>query len=205
MSTRGVRGLNGRLLRPDLALAAERRAHLGERRLEALDLGGGGAQIGALLVDELLGDGVGPYQCLVALEVGLDLVAGRLGVREISLGLVNLGRLAARLEIGELLLGLAKLPRRLLAGGEVGGVVLLEQRRARRHLGAAPHRERHQEALLGRSDLDEIGLGITLPLQRRRGAIEPPPGAAGTCENDQRENRHLATGHRSSPWVFPLT
>ena len=26
---------------------------------------------------------------------------------------------------------------------------------------------------------------------------------AGARKNDQRENRHLATGHRSSPWVFP--
>ena len=57
---------------------------------------------------------------------------------------------------------------------------------------------------LGRSDLDEVGLRVALPLHRRRGAIEPPPGTAGACENDQRKNRHLATGHRSSPPGLPL-
>ena len=50
---RRARGFGGRLLRLDLALAPERRPHLRQRRLEALHLGIGGAQVGALLVDEL--------------------------------------------------------------------------------------------------------------------------------------------------------
>ena len=111
----------------------------------------------------------GLHQHLVALEIGLDLVARGLGVGEIGFGLLDLGRLAAGLEIGELLLGLPELPRRLLAGGAVGGVVLLEQRRAGRDLGAAPDGERGEEALLGRADLDEIGLGIALPLRAAAG------------------------------------
>jgi hypothetical protein len=192
---RCARRLGGRLLRLDLALASKRRTHLCHRRFEALDLGNGRAQVGALLVDELDGHRVRFHQGLVAPEIGLDLVARGLGVRQIGFRLLDFGQLAAGLEIGELLLGLPELPRSLLLGGPIGGVVLFEQGRAGSDLRAALDGEGGEEALLGRPDLDVIGLGIALPLNRRRVAVLPPPARACRGRAEQHDCRYCRTVH----------
>jgi hypothetical protein len=184
---RGPQGLHHRLLRLDLALPPHWGTHLGERGFETLHLGIGRAQIGALLLDELLGCREGLHEGFGAPQIGLDLVARRLGIREARLGLLDLGRLAGGLEIGELLFGLLELPRGLVARRNIGGVVLVEQRRARRDPRAARHRERGEEALLGRTDFDEIGLRIALPFGRRGRPSGPPP--AGTAGRGYRQNR----------------
>jgi hypothetical protein len=137
------------------------------------------------------------HQGLVALEVRLDLVAGGLGVRQIGFRLLNFGEFAAGLQIGELLLGLPQLPGGLLLGGAIGGVVLIEQGRAGSDLGAAPDREAGEKALLGGPDLDVIGLGIALPLDRGRGAVLPPPAGACGGQGKQYDCQHCWTVHGS--------
>src|SRR5262249_12957687 len=86
-----------------------------------MDLRFGGAQIGALLIDELLSCSEGLQQSFVTPQIPFDLVARRFGVGEARLGLADFGRLAASSKIGELLLSLLELTLRLVTGGPVGG------------------------------------------------------------------------------------
>ena len=74
---------------------------------------------------------------------------------------------AGRQEIGELVAGLLQKPARLVDGGSIVGVVLIEQRLAFYDPVAARDVDGGDKALLGRTDLDEIRLGIALPGDRR--------------------------------------
>jgi hypothetical protein len=141
---------------------------LRHRGLQSLHPGLGRAEIGGLLIDDLGGRGAALEQRLIACEVAAILVARGLGVGEIGLRLQDFGRLAAGVEVGELVLGLRELPRDLLGGGAIVGVVLVEQRRALGDPVAARDPNRRDQALLRRSDLDEIRLGVALPFDDRR-------------------------------------
>ncbi len=81
------------------------------------------------------------------------------------------------------------MPRDLLGRGAVVGVVLVEEGRALHDLVAARDVDRGDEALLGRPDLDEIGLGIALPLDDlgvMRAQQEPPAREEGCpCDNEE--------------------
>ncbi len=177
---RGARRLDRRMLRLDFALPAERRACLRQRRLGSLHLGAGRAVIGARLVDTLRGCVAALEQRFAALQIGFGAHQCRAGIGQIGLGLRDLRRLAFRLEIGELLFGLRQLPRRLVAGGALGRVILGEERCARRDVIAARHRYGGQLPLQDRRDLDVVRLGVALPRRRRRGALLDPeePGEA---------------------------
>ena len=98
--------------------------------------------IGPQLIDGLDRNGAKAHQRFVSLEIGLGPDERRLGIREIGFGLFNLGRLAASLEIRQLRFGLGQLPRGLVVGRLIGGVVLLKERRAGGDLVAARDRRR---------------------------------------------------------------
>ncbi len=177
-----------RLLRLDLALAPERRAHLGRRRFEALDLGIGRAQVGALLVDELDRHRVRFHQGLVAPEIGLDLVARGLGVRPDWLPPAEFRsacRSAWRLASCSSACRSCRVACSLAARSAVSSC-------SNRAAPGATFEPRwtarvSEQALLGRPDLDVVGLGIALPLDRRRSAVLPPP--AGACRGQRRATR----------------
>src|SRR5580704_4022546 len=88
-----------------------------------------------------------------------------------------------------------QLPRRLVARGAVGDLVLTEQQRAGGDRIAARHVEFGDEALLGRTDFDEIGFGISLPLRRRRRPVLVPPQANADRrrERDDKTDQTRAT------------
>ena len=88
---------NHLLLRIDLTFATHRGTQLCDRGFEPLHPGGRRAEIGSLLVNELLGCGVILDQDFVALKIGLDLVARGSGIGEVRLGLLDFGRLGAGL------------------------------------------------------------------------------------------------------------
>ena len=150
----------------------------------------GGSQVGALLIDGLQRH-----------RAGFE-IEERLGSLQIALAPcrapparppdwpapVDLGRLAAVAEIGELLLRLCQLSLGLIDRGPVGGVVLIEQRRAGRDLVAARDRHGGEQTLLGRADLDEIGLRIALPLDRK-GSARPHPPPAGARQPQHRDHQ----------------
>jgi hypothetical protein len=123
---RRAQGFHELQLRLDLALSSHRGAHLRQRGFEPLHPGKGGTQVGALVFDQLLRHASVLYQLLVALEVGLELVAGRVGIGQVGFGLLDFGRLAAGLKVGKLLLGLLELACGLVMGRPVVGVVLVE-------------------------------------------------------------------------------
>jgi hypothetical protein len=88
-----------------------------------------------------------------------------------------------------LFLGLRQLPRRLIDGGAIVGVVLVEQRGAFGDLIAASDMDRGDEAGLGRPCLYEIAFDIALPLDDRgilRTQIEPPAGEGGERQEEKR-------------------
>ena len=134
---RRARGLDGGLLRHDLALAPHRGAQLRQRGFERLDFCGGGTQIRAPFVHDLARHAADLHQFLVALQVDLDSIARGLLVGEIGLRLLDLGELAARLQVGKLLFGLTELPLDLIERRPVVGIILVEQGRPDRDGAAA--------------------------------------------------------------------
>ena len=103
------------------------------------------------------------------------------------------------MQVCELILGLLQEAPRLIDRGAVVGVVLLEQRRAFHDAVAALHADRGDEALLGRPDLDEIGLGIALPRDRRRrlGAEQNPAHTRDQGDQNRRDEETSNQGGRS--------
>ena len=71
-------------------------------------------------------------------------------------------RFEGALQVDELVLRLRQLPRGLIAGGLIVGVVLVKQRRALGDAIAARDMHRRQQALPGRPDLDVIRFRIAL-------------------------------------------
>ena len=110
-------------------------------------------------------------------QILLRPVARRLGVAQIGLGLLDLGRLGGREQIGELAARLLQEPARLIDRRPVVGLVLLEQRLALGDPVAARDMDGGQKARLGRSDLDEVGFRVALPGDRVRSwGLEQRPG-----------------------------
>ena len=177
------------LLCLDLALAPDRGAQLRQRRLEACDLGDwpsagrrAAARRAASMAPPVFS------RSSLRLRSDCDLVASRLGVGEIGLGLLDFGRLAAGLEIGELrfrLVELARSPGRARRGRwcRPGRTAARRPRPSSR----APTCEGREQALLGRADLDEIGVGIALPFDRRRRAVRPPPAGADSRPGERHD------------------
>ena len=190
---RGARRIDRRILRGDLVTPAKRRTHLRECRFEPVNLGFRRAVIGPKLIDILDRNGTKAHQRFVSLEIGLGPDERRPGIRQVCFRLFNFCLLAASLEIRQLRFGLGQLPRGLVDGRPVGGVVLLKQWRAGGDLDAPRDEDGGEETLLGRADLHEIGLGIALPLGRRRnaGPRPPPTGARHRGERDRKNDRWL--------------
>jgi len=112
------------------------------------------------------------------LQVLVRLVARGLCVAQIGLGLLDLGGLGGREEIGELIACLLQEAARLIDGGPVVGVVLLEQRLAFYDPVAPRDMDGGDETRLSRRDLDEVRLRIALPGDRlRRSRAEERPSA----------------------------
>ena len=151
----------------------------------------GGAQVRLLLVDGLRRRGAGFQQHLIALQIGQHFVARRLRRRA---GWPrpdgDFGRLGGVLQIGELIPGLLKQPGRLIDRIAIVGVVLFEQRRALDHAIAALDANGGDETLLGRPDLDEIGVGVTLPFlgAGRPGAKKDPPQRAERQRDTEKDD-----------------
>ena len=123
----GFGGADRRGLRLDVSVAPVMRARLGEHGFRRKNLGNGGAEVSLFLVDDLHGGRAGLEQSDVARKIVLDLVARGLGVGQIGFRLKNFGGLGRTLQIDQLVLSLRQLPRRLIAGGQIVGVVLVEQ------------------------------------------------------------------------------
>ena len=126
----GFRGADRCRLRLYVALAPKMRARLGEHGVSHQNLGNCGAEVCFFLVDDLNRGGAGFQQRDIALQILLDLVACGLRIGQIGLRLENFGRLGRTFQIDHLVLCLRQLPRRLIAGGQIVGVVLVEQGRA---------------------------------------------------------------------------
>ena len=90
--------------------------------------------------------------------------------------------------VGELVAGLLQKPARLVDGGSIVGVVLLEQRLTFCDAVPSRHVDRCDKALLGRTDLDKIRLGVALPGDGRDslGAEQRP----SRDEHNGRQRRH---------------
>jgi hypothetical protein len=190
---RGARRIDRRTLRGNLLIPAKRRTRLRECRFEPVNLGFRRAVIGPKLIDVLDRNGAKAHQRFVSLEIELGPEERRLRLCEVCFGLFVLGRLAASLEIRQLRFCLGQLPRGLVDGRPVGGIVLLKQRRAGDDRDAPRDEDGGEETLLGRADLYEIGLGIALLLGRRRSAAPrpPPTGARHRGARDRKNDRWL--------------
>ena len=154
-----------------------------------------------LLIDDLLRRRARFQQRRASPQILLRPVARRLGVAQVGLGLLDLARLRGREEVGELVARLLQEPSRLIDRGPVVRGVLLEQRLALHDAVAARDTDRRQKARLGRADLDEIGLRIALPGDRRRGTgAQQRPGGR---EHDRRERRQdqNSTNHRDARFM----
>ena len=127
---RRARRIDRRALRGNLGIPAKRRPRLREGRFEPANLGFRRVVIGPKLIDVLDRNGAKAHQRFVSLEIGLGPDERRLGIRQVRFGLFDLGLLAASLEVRQLRFGLGQLPRGLLVGRLIGGVVLLKERRA---------------------------------------------------------------------------
>src|SRR5208337_3720151 len=167
----------------------------GQRRRRRGDLRLGRAERGVLLIDDLLRRRSGLEELRAAPQILLRPVAGGLGVAQIRLSLVDLARLRRRQQVLELTPRLLQETLRLIDRGAVVGVVLLEQRLALGDTIAARDPDRGEQPRLGRSDLDEVGLGVALPRDRlRRLRAEQNPRRA----RDQRDRKstRLNSSHR---------
>ena len=191
----GARGGNGRPLRLDLTLATHRRPRLRQRRRQAGDLRLGGAEIGAHLVNALFRGVALRQQGLTARQVGGGAHQGRVRVREIGLRLLDFGWFGGFQQIGELFLRLLELSRRLVPGCLVVGVILAEQRRAGRDPVPAGDVDRSEQPRLGRPDVDEIGLGVTLPKDWRYTVCLPPPEASAADDGQQNDRDDHPSSH----------
>ncbi len=184
-----------RILRVDLARPAHRRLGGRQRRPGRRDLGFGRAQVGGLLIDGLLGRRARLQERRTAPQIFLRPVARRLGVLQVGLGLLDLAGLGRGKEVGELVARLLQEPARLIDRGPVVRRVLLEQRLALHDAVAARDMDGGQKALLGRADLDEIGLRVALPGDRRRSAgAEQRPGGGQHDRRDRRKDQD-STNH----------
>ena len=127
-------------LRRDLVLPSGGLLDLLQLRLGRLDVGDGGIQVGRLLVYRLLRRGTAPQQFPIAGEIPGDAVPGGAHIHEIGLGLGDLCLAARLFQIGQSVLRLGEGGGRLVARGEIVGIVLGEQRRPGRDTFAAMHR-----------------------------------------------------------------